>query len=138
MSTIRNGTYTYTASHVEKTVANLKDLFSATNALGLGEARPQPEYFSMSSFLIILMFCIVRNQFENILNNLTETERHYGCDKAKMFLPTSDVKTKKLCCMYCRIPYAKLARHLRFVHKNESAVKEFLAFTPGKFFFLLS
>lgn len=134
MSTIRNATYTYTASHVAQTVANLKDLFSATNGDGLGESRPQPESFRMSCFLIILVFCIVRNKFENILDNLTEIERHYGCDKTKMFLPSSDVKTKKLCCMYCRIQYPKLARHLRFVHKNESAVKKFLAFPPGKFF----
>lgn len=51
-----------------------------------------------------------------------------------MFVPTSDGKTKKLCCMYCLKRYPKLERHLRLVHKNEAEVKKFVALPSRKFF----
>lgn len=59
-------------------------------------------------------------------------KRHNGCDIKNMFVPTSDGKPKKLCCMFCLKRYQKLERHLRDAHKDELAVKKFAACPPSK------
>lgn len=56
-----------------------------------------------------------------------------GCDKSKMYVPTSMGRyNKRYCCLYCLKRYSKLVRHFTTVHKNEVEVKEFQALPLGK------
>lgn len=56
-----------------------------------------------------------------------------SCDNTKMFVKTSDQKSKKLCCPYCTKLYCKLARHVEEKHKDELAVRKLRAYPKGKF-----
>lgn len=69
--------------------------------------------------------------------NFMNVEPRQGCDNTKMYVPTSDEGryTKKLCCYFCHKRYAKLARHLAAVHKNEKEVKKFITLPIGKIYF---
>lgn len=70
----------------------------------------------------------------NVANFPMKITPGQGCDDQKMFVPTSDSGSKKLCCPYCLNRYSKIARHLATVHKNEEDVKKFQALQLGKIF----
>lgn len=56
-----------------------------------------------------------------------------GCDKSKMYVPTSMGRySKRYCCLYCLKRYSKLVRHFTTVHKDEVEVKKFQALPLGK------
>lgn len=78
----------------------------------------------------------VESENKNVTKCNIEIKPHRGCDDSNMFVPTSDQKGKKYCCIYCLKRYQKLERHLRTVHKNEVDVKKFRALPPRKIFFL--
>lgn len=68
-----------------------------------------------------------------IEQNITNKSHKGSCDNADMIVLTSDepCKNKKLCCPFCLKLFAKLARHLETVHKNEAEVKKFSDLPKG-------
>ncbi|XP_071579873.1 uncharacterized protein [Temnothorax nylanderi] len=54
-----------------------------------------------------------------------------GCDDAQLTIDNSRSGTKKYYCFYCKLPKAKIARHLESVHRNEEDVKKFAALPKG-------
>lgn len=54
-----------------------------------------------------------------------------GCDDAQLTVDDSHSGIKKYYCFYCKLPKAKIARHLESVHRNEEDVKKFTELPKG-------
>lgn len=65
--------------------------------------------------------------------NISGMSQVGSCNNKNMYVETSDQKTKRLCCPYCKKRFPKLARHMEGVHKTEKEVGEFRALSPRKF-----
>lgn len=56
-----------------------------------------------------------------------------GCDDAGLTVDNSCCGIKKYYCLYCKLPKAKIARHLESVHRNEEDVKKFAELPKGSY-----
>ncbi|XP_067206712.1 GATA zinc finger domain-containing protein 8-like isoform X2 [Linepithema humile] len=79
---------------------------------------------------------------ENISNNLNISTNFNlsstanatgtsGCDDDQLTVDNSCSGIKKYYCFYCKLPKAKIARHLESVHRNEEDVKKFSELPKG-------
>lgn len=76
-----------------------------------------------------------QNPTSEAISSLLEVQPRHGCDNRNMFVPTSNGKAKKYCCVYCLKRYSKLVTHLETIHKDEKEVKKLLEAPLGKFVF---